>query len=323
MAVNINQIETQLNRFLELDISKGLIRRDDLGAELCFQDLSSYVEPLKKLFSRIKKEIDWNIASNQTATKFQTDLNNLNARIDEIQKFNANQGNIQQRNSIISNFTNAYNGLSDAGSVLITQNSVINPAFDSAEETIRTLEQKLNDQLSKAEGIVNKIEKVSGEAGVSKYSKSFADISDDYKKAANIWLAVSIGSIVLLIGGGIYILEKYGDATETAEIINNTISKIILLTGLIYFVTLSIRNYKANRHNQIVNKHKATALNTFKVFVDAADEHDPQTQNAILLEATKTIFGSVNTGFLSGNTDSADLSPKVIEIFKGIGSKPQ
>jgi len=323
MAINTTQIENQINRFLDLKIDKGLIRRDDLGAELCFVDLTNFVEPLRKLFKRIMNEMDWDIASNQTGSKFQTELNNLNSRLDEIQKFNANQGNVQQRNNIITNFTNAYNGLTDAGSILITQNSVINPAIESAENTVRTLEKKLSDQLSKAELIVGNIERISGEAGVSKYSQSFADISRDYKKSANIWLGVSIGSILLLIGGGIFILEKYSGATEPAEIINNTISKIILLTGLIYFVTLNLRNYKANRHNQIVNKHKATALNTFKVFIDAADEHDPQTQNAILLEATRTIFGTVNTGFLNGNTDSADLSPKVIEIFKGIGSRTE
>jgi len=321
MAIDTNQIGQQIDRFLQLDIYNGLIRKDDLGAELCFEDLVGLIEPLQNLLSRIKNDIKWEIAPDQSATKFQTDLKTLNTRLDSIQKFNASQGNTQQRNSLSTQFKNAYNDISLSGSNLITYNSIMNPAIESADASIKLIENKLNAELKKAQGVVSNLEQIAGETGVTKYSKSFSDISDEYKTFANWWLAIAILAIGLLIGGGIYILEHYGDATNTATIINNTISKIILLTGLIYFVTLSIRNYKANRHNQIVNKHKATALNTFKVFIDAADENDPQTLNAILLEATRTIFNSVNTGFLNGNTDSADLSPKVIEIFRGIGSR--
>lgn len=101
----------------------------------------------------------------------------------------------------------------------------------------------------------------------------------------------------------------------------NAVSKGIILIGLLYFTITASKNYNAHRHNAILNKHRQNALQTFESFVKAAGD-DQQTKNAVLLQATATIFSNQNTGYLAAGPEPEGAS-KIIEIIKGVApSKP-
>jgi hypothetical protein len=84
---------------------------------------------------------------------------------------------------------------------------------------------------------------------------------------------------------------------------------------LLIFLSFCIKNFRANKHNEVLNKHKQNALSTFETFVKTAGE-DKSIKNAILLETTHSIFSSQNTGYTSSEKDIE--SNKIIEIIKNI-----
>ena len=88
----------------------------------------------------------------------------------------------------------------------------------------------------------------------------------------------------------------------------------ILFTGTLWCA----RNYKALRHLAIINKHRSNSILTIQAFANAA--HDLHTKDAVLLEASKAIFGTVPTGFVNSNIDS-DL--KFVEVARSIIPKSE
>ena len=72
------------------------------------------------------------------------------------------------------------------------------------------------------------------------------------------------------------------------------------------------------RHLAIINNHRAISLLTLQAFSNAAN--DVQVKDAVLLEATRAVFGTVPTGFVNANLDS-DL--KLVEIARNIMPKTE
>jgi DNA phosphorothioation-dependent restriction protein DptG len=77
----------------------------------------------------------------------------------------------------------------------------------------------------------------------------------------------------------------------------------------------SARNYRTNKHNEILNRHRNNALKTFETFVLAC--RDDATRDAVLLEATKSIFDAQTSGYLTGEPEKVP-SGTVIEILKKV-----
>lgn len=80
----------------------------------------------------------------------------------------------------------------------------------------------------------------------------------------------------------------------------------------------SARNYRAQRHNEVVNRHRQNALRTFETFAVAATE--PATKDAVLIAAAKSIFEAQRSGYLVGELEKVP-SGAVIEILKSAISK--
>jgi hypothetical protein len=92
----------------------------------------------------------------------------------------------------------------------------------------------------------------------------------------------------------------------------------LFVFSVLYFATVWCgRNYKAHKHNQVVNRHRQHALRTFEAFV--ASTGDAATKNAVLLQTTAAIFSLSGTGFSSDDGDSGS-QPKIIEMIKTINS---
>jgi hypothetical protein len=69
-------------------------------------------------------------------------------------------------------------------------------------------------------------------------------------------------------------------------------------------------------HLHTLYKHKEVSLLTFKAFVEGAE--DPKIKDAILLQATKSIFDIGDTGYLSSkeSTVTGFETIKIVENLK-------
>lgn len=163
---------------------------------------------------------------------------------------------------------------------------------------------------------------------VTRFGVIYEDLSDRHRKNANLWLGFGTAFVAGLIALSFFTLNdgiSFMKGNETMLRYGATMiiwigARLIFFTALSIGIGICISNYRANRHNQILNKHRQNALSTFETFVKSSGE-DPIVKNAILMEVTRTIFSPQSTGFSSSDNDSESQS-KVVEIVKNIsGSK--
>lgn len=91
------------------------------------------------------------------------------------------------------------------------------------------------------------------------------------------------------------------------------------MTLLAYGLGFSVRQHASSKHNETVNLHRQNALRTFETFVKATE--DQETKDAVLLEATRSIFAAQPTGFLRTGRETESPST-IIEVIRRMGGNP-
>lgn len=99
--------------------------------------------------------------------------------------------------------------------------------------------------------------------------------------------------------------------------VEHLVGRFVILSLLLYAISFTARNYNAMRHNLIVNTHRANSMRTFQAFVEAAGG-DPETKNAVLIQATQAIFSAQASGY-SHKESNPEPQPKIIEIISSLG----
>lgn len=110
--------------------------------------------------------------------------------------------------------------------------------------------------------------------------------------------------------------EKSGWWTDSGNV-EHLIGRFVILSLLLYAISFTARNYNSMRHNHIVNKHRANSMRTFQTFVEAAGG-DTETKNAVLIQATQSIFSAQASGY-SHKESNPEPQPKIIEILSSLG----
>ena len=93
----------------------------------------------------------------------------------------------------------------------------------------------------------------------------------------------------------------------------------MIFSILSYIVVWSGKIYKAHKHNYVVNRHRQNALSSFETFIKATS--DDATKNAVLIQATQSIFVPQHTGYIGYESDILS-SPQILEIIKDVTRKP-
>jgi hypothetical protein len=196
------------------------------------------------------------------------------------------------------------------------------------ETRARAALQQISDQSSQVvddikgvEGEANRvlanIKAVAAEQGVSQQAEFFKRAADEHSDDAKIWdrkikwRAGFVGVFAVLS----LFLHKLPWLTpttpyETAQLIT---SKLLIFAVLSYMLLLAAKNYISDRHNTVVNKHRQTALQTFRALADAAG--DRGAQDIIVAQAAACIFAPQDTGFSRSGTETISGSKSVLELL--------
>jgi hypothetical protein len=97
------------------------------------------------------------------------------------------------------------------------------------------------------------------------------------------------------------------------------VPRLLRITLLLTALVFCLKNFSAMSHNYVVNRHRQTALTTFKTFVSSTD--DPQVKNTVLVQATQAIFSPQPSAYLKGDSETPQVTP-VYEIAKSVSGKP-
>ena len=328
------RLAAALDKLSQID-AKSLVRKDELGAQLCFEDGLPYFQRTLTLFS--------DLSALPLDSLSYTDMSELTAVAEKalneftiISKFSVEtypENTIGRRNQLIVNFSNQYNQyhkiVAPRLAYLVAKEMDIGALKAKADDIVQDLEQsiaehmhKLQERESKADGILESMRKAAGEAGVSAHAFHFAEEAKAQAKGASGWLVVTVAvALATLLFAG-YTIHFYAQEAESLSIqhsIQIGIAKLIAFSVFYFGLIWSGRNYRAQRHNYVVNKHRQNALSTFDAFVKAAG--DEATKDAVLLRATEAIFTPGASGYITGESEPQGTS-HILEVLRQVADKP-
>jgi len=332
----LGEIRTALDEISSLDLDSDLIRSGPLGLELSFENSRHILQAMLNLV-RLARGLSLELVPFGLLANVQARLSECRGIINEMKSFSsAKAANAAAtRNQIQQRIEGTFDSLYQATLPILLSNALVGTTQEDlkgqAKETIRDLEtirtdakQKLDDALNEAQATLAKQKDAAAETGATRHASLFSDESKSHAEQATKWLRALYGILSLTFVAALGLLfiqfpqidtivENVTGKSVTIDHVQFTISKIMLIVVCFYALSIASRNYKAHRHNSVVNKHRQNALQTFETFVKAAS--DVQTKNAVLLEAARTIYGSQSTGYLTKGGES-DSPSRIIEIFK-------
>jgi hypothetical protein len=309
--------------------AKSLSRTEDLGRALDFSEGEGVFERTLKLFRDLKScsldSVPFEILAQLSAAAQQA-----LQRFSQIQVFDpGNQPNpARQKDSLIQLVASEYEGHFRLISPVISYSIRKGTDFDQLEANARGIvaemeraQERQKELFSKSQQDINdtldKVRKAAAEVGVAQHSVHFKEQADEHLKKTRTWLIWTgiLAVLTLLFGvyNAYYYISHIQDLTSSQSI-QIGIAKLIIFSILYSAAFWSGRLYKAQLHNYVINKHRQNALSTFETFVKAAS--DDQTKNAVLLQATQSIFSLQNSGFVSQGEQPA--SPQILEVIRGV-----
>ena len=257
-------------------------------------------------------------------------LSEVWSRLKAIDSFSINQGNAAAtstqlsqdlRNSVDQLFLNCAQWIPflahQNGDVVRNINALVERTKE-AEQILEKSRAQCIEKRDEVQRIVQAARDASAGAGAAVFTQDFEDESMKLAMDARRWLIATI----VMIGGTISLAGIFWVFTEAnldqGQVFQKLTTKVFVLALMLTGTLWCGKCYKALTHLVIVNRHRALSLRTLQAFANAAA--DVQTKDAVLLEATRSIFGNVPTGYVEGATTDSDH--KVIEIVRSVMPKP-
>ncbi|MCY4611291.1 MAG: hypothetical protein OXC38_06300 [Gammaproteobacteria bacterium] len=191
----------------------------------------------------------------------------------------------------------------------------LNQAVADAGKILEEAKKSADDKNSEIEEIIKAARAAAASTGVATFTEEFRDEASTLGARSKNWLIATAVFAALTIGAAIgsYFWPEVSPKADGWETLRNVASKVAIIAVLFTGTIWCGRIYRALIHQATVNKHRALSLKTFQAFVKAAD--DPYVRDAVLMAATKTVFGSVPTGLVEYES-SQDQGVNFVEFGK-------
>ncbi|MBR4632572.1 MAG: hypothetical protein IKO48_04575 [Elusimicrobia bacterium] len=292
------------------------------------------VEYLKKILTEISELNDIKTTGYQTiASRIDEVFRKIQNMFDIMKRYNGTNKNniVSQVNSLISEIQSKY--IDVLALISYEKSKKIDTKIKLIQlenlQTISDVEDKIDSKLEEIEKIKKQISKyeldakkslesiqdIANKVGVSKYSTIFNKQADVYNKAASKWFYGTIILLMVIIVCSFSLLFGWFNPPNDASwgiIVQFTTAKLIIFSALCIAISWTIKTYKANKHNEVLNKHRQNALDIFEAFVNGTS--DEQTKNAVLLQAVQSIFAQQNTGYNDNETETGNAQTKILEF---------
>lgn len=318
-------LNKEVERFSTFEKEK-LIKRTEWGsisleeAQTDFDRIYSIVEYLKVLPIEL-------LTVNSVNT-IKAEIEAVNNLFDSINKFNIETGNpADQRNKFVNQIQaqadSLYTNASPWIPFLAYQKGDVSRNIENLTSSVLEAQSMVDDAKIDIEkkgteisDIIAKAREASAAAGAAVFTKDFLNEAEAMKESAQVWLKITSGlAMVTLITAGL--LWFYTEAgLDQGQMWQKITTKVVVLGVLVTSTVWCGRIYKALMHQSTVNRHRALSIQTLKAFSAAAD--DVQIKDAVVLEAARSVFGSVDTGYIDGKNKAGENDVKIFEVAKSI-----
>lgn len=186
-------------------------------------------------------------------------------------------------------------------------------------ELIQNTRAQLEGSVKAAEEAAVKAKESAARTGVTVHEVDFSQEVTELDKSRRIWLALAFCFTCTAIATAISMTSSLSGDASAIAIGQHLVTKVFVVGAQVSAAVWCASIYRALSHQRAVNKHRMNALRTFKTFVSAAESSE--VRQAILLETTRTIFGSAPTGYINASESNVDAGSKMADALTKI-SKP-
>lgn len=315
-----NEIIEIINYINNINLD-NLMKTTELGTQFSFRDGMPYFERTLSLVQSISDN-SLEYLPHKYLDRIKYNLLSVQQCFQRLSNFNPAQANaVAERNNIIDDFKSKCNSLYEELNPIFCFAIKSELNFKGINKNAKDLIKKLNNTQTQANQVLENIRQIAAQSVVSHHATKFDDEYQNHNTLSHRWLLATIGLSIFIFLYMNYLFElapTNDEQTQTFFIIKYFTSRFAIFSVLMFMLIWSGKNYAAHKHNAIINKHRQNALITFETFVKAA-ENDQDTKNAVLLQATQSIFSPLPTGYINKESEK-DQSNKVIEIMRSVGA---
>jgi hypothetical protein len=324
------QLHESLKQLLSIDV-EDLARTEDLGKTMDFSAGVPVFSQTRELFKRLA---DANLDSVPATILRQLTgaVGSARKAFEQISSFNpSGQPNpSQQRDKLLKHATSQYEEHFRLVAPLVAYSANTGSDLEHLERQAREALQRIEDGeksvrklATTASEAVAEVRTAAAQVGVARHAVHFTEEAKRHAKARQKWLLATVASALAVLGYGGFNVYYY--TTHTLDIpasqsVQLALAKLVVFGALYFGVIWSGRMYRSESHNWVVNQHRQNSLSTFETFVKASS--DDQTRNAVLLQATQSIFAHQVSGFSQQDSEGT-ASPQVLEIVRNMTGRPE
>ncbi|MBN4075119.1 MAG: hypothetical protein COA71_01075 [SAR86 cluster bacterium] len=301
-----------LSGLLKYD-SSTIYSREEWGSKLTFHD---YQEDFERLFGlvRIFLDLPYELLPDAQLNQIIQVVTAASAHLASIDAFDSSIANNPQQT--ITALGNQVKIHADAVTVQMAQwisylayqkgdvssnISSLESAIGQGEKLVAEAKGRIEKEEGEIKRIVQQAQDFAGDKGVTIFTQQFDTEAGNNKTEAKNWLKATVGVFTLTTFTLSIFMYQLTGVSNWYE----WLSRAALIGVLITAGAWCSKNYRILRHQEAVNRHKANGLKSFLLFRDAAD-NDEATRNAVLMETTRSIFATPDSGFVQqGNNAQA------------------
>jgi len=320
----IEEVSGKLAKVASVD-PESLSRTDELSREINFE---SAVPHFREMIDVARQLNDRDISRlpTQELNKVDGAVNQLQTFIDRVREFEINQdkpGDVCKQ--LIDQVGNAYDSVVHPLVVPLaftatqaTDYARIEREAKGALSTIQDekgkIDEYLRDVRTQAAAALDEVQKQAAEAGVAQNARIFETAAKSHRDSADKWLRATkwAGAVTFSLAILLLLSPLVYSPSTTPQAIQLIFSKVLVVSVAFFALIWCSKNYRAARHNETLNQHRADALKTFRAFVEGTS--DVSVKDAVLVQAAQAAFSSRNTGYDGGDGDGPQIQP-IVEVF--------
>lgn len=312
------------------DDEKRFIRRDEWGT-ITFSNVKNEIELVFWIAKEIRS-LDLSHIPETDMSNADNYLSKAKEQLDRISSFTLD-GNINsERMSIEASLGQEVQNLVSALGMWLPLLSLRAGRFESlgaqVTDNIAQAEALLNQAKTQSQSALQEITEAveaaraaAGEAGAAEFTEEFRREADAATKRNRTWLpaaglfaAGALALSVMLMAGFLGPVPK-----DVWSAVYQLGGRAVAISVLLYAAIWSGRIVLANMNLASVNKHRAVSLQTLKAFHRAAG--DPATKDAVVLEAARSVYENVPSGYVTRSSTDTAGSRRTLELIKSASSK--
>lgn len=306
----------------------SLGRSEVLGQLMNFEEIIPSAQKLISLFEKIPSDILPELPETELSQILNA-ANSTRKLFDEVADFDPKQTNPNQaRTNLISRIQSQYNGVFGSVYPLVSYGVARTVDFNGLDSEARAVVRSLEDRSEamekifaereeKANALEEQLRSTLAEQGVTQQAKYFGNEADSHRVLADTWQANTKkwAWLVVIVAIASFFTHRipWIAPTNVPEAIQFIGSKVLLIGALTFMLIRAARNYRAHRHNEVINRHKQNSLLTFNALVEAGAT--PEARNTVLNHAAASIYGQPDSGYVNASGDRGSSNNTLVEMI--------